>query len=57
MNCIIYSRVSTKKQQKSGNLERQTSRLKEYALKRGYHIIEVYEEVASGINENRRQLN
>lgn len=28
-----------------------------YADAKGYHIIEFYEEVASGINENRRQLN
>ena len=56
-NCVIYSRVSTKKQQQSGNLERQTERLKDYAKAKGYHIDEIYEEVASGINENRRQLN
>lgn len=57
LNCLIYSRVSTKKQQASGNLKRQTERLKEYAKAKDYYVIEVYEEVASGINENRRQLN
>lgn len=57
VNCVIYSRVSTKKQQNTGNLERQTNRLKAYAENKDYNVIEVYEEVASGINENRRQLN
>lgn len=54
--CVIYSRVSTKKQQLSGNLERQTNRLVQYAKDNEYQVLEVYEEVASGINENRRQL-
>jgi putative resolvase len=55
--CVIYSRVSTKKQQLSGNLERQTQRLIQFAKEKGYHVVEIYEEVASGINENRRQMN
>ncbi len=52
----LYSRVSTRKQAESGNLERQTQRLKEYALIAGYDVFEVWEEIASGLNENRRQL-
>lgn len=52
----LYSRVSTRKQADAGNLERQMQRLKEYAQAAGYEIVEVYEEVASGLNENRRQL-
>lgn len=56
INCIIYARVSTKKQKDSGNLERQIERLIEYAEKHNYNILEVYQEVASGINENRREL-
>jgi putative resolvase len=55
--CLIYARVSTKKQKEAGNLERQTQRLQKYAKDKGYEIVEVYEEVASGMNENRRQLN
>ncbi|OIJ14930.1 hypothetical protein BKP37_07010 [Anaerobacillus alkalilacustris] len=54
--CVIYSRVSTKKQQETGNLKRQTERLIEYANANNYHVLEVFEEVASGINENRRAL-
>jgi len=52
----LYSRVSTRKQAEAGNLERQTQRLREYAQSAGYEIVCVYEEVASGLNENRRQL-
>lgn len=52
----LYSRVSTRKQAAAGNLERQTQRLKEYAQAERYDTFEVYEEIASGLNENRRQL-
>lgn len=55
-NCLIYSRVSTKKQEESGNLARQTNRLLEYAVKNKYHIVDIYQEVGSGINENRKKL-
>ena len=53
----IYARVSTKKQQESGNLTRQIERLKSYCDNKQYNIECVYQEVASGINENRTQLN
>lgn len=52
----LYSRVSTRKQADAGNLKRQTQRLKDYAQAAGFDTIEVYEEIASGLNENRRQL-
>jgi predicted site-specific integrase-resolvase len=56
MNCVIYARVSTKKQKDNGNLDRQVKRLMEYAEQKNYHIVQIYQEVASGINENRREL-
>lgn len=52
----LYSRVSTRKQADAGKLERQTQRLKEYAQTAGYEIVGIYEEIASGLKENRRQL-
>ncbi|MHC1682401.1 MAG: IS607 family transposase [Clostridiaceae bacterium] len=52
----IYSRVSTKKQFESGNLNRQTERLKDYCLIKGYEVIKIYSEVASGLNDNRPKL-
>lgn len=54
--CVVYSRVSTKKQQETGNLKRQTQRLIAHAEEKNYQVLEVFEEVASGINENRRAL-
>ena len=53
---FIYCRVSTKKQADSGNLQRQKDRLTEYCIKKGYNIVNIYEEVASGLNDNRREL-
>ncbi|MBK5242801.1 IS607 family transposase [Clostridium sp.] len=52
----IYSRVSTKKQFESGNLGRQTQRLEEYCLNKNYEIIEIYSEIASGLNDKRPKL-
>lgn len=52
----IYARVSTKKQADSGNLDRQITRLVEYGLSKEYEISYIFKEIASGINENRREL-
>lgn len=53
---FLYVRVSTKKQSESGNLLRQKERLMNYAIAQGLHIAGVYEDVASGLNENRKGL-
>ena len=55
-NCVIYARVSSRKQTQDGNMERQKERLAEYAKNKGYKIIKIFCETASGINENRKQL-
>jgi putative resolvase len=54
--CALYGRVSTQKQADSGNLDRQMDRLKDIAKRRGYAIVAEYKEIASGMNENRKQL-
>lgn len=51
---ILYVRVSSHEQRE--HLDRQLERLKEYALKKGYEVVMTLEEVASGLNENRRKL-
>ena len=51
---ILYCRCSTEKQR--DNMSRQKLRLMEYAHEKKYDY-EVIEEIASGVNENRRQLN
>jgi len=55
-NCAIYARVSSRKQTADGNIERQKERLVEYAKNKGYAIFKVFCETASGLNENRKQL-
>ncbi|AGL02918.1 IS607 family transposase [Desulfoscipio gibsoniae] len=54
--CIIYARVSTAKQADAGNLQRQKERLTTYAVEKGYQVTSIYTEIASGLNENRREL-
>jgi len=55
-NAFIYCRVSTKKQQESGNLQRQRDRLIQYCQDKHYTVVAIYEEVASGLNDHRREL-
>ena len=55
-SACIYCRVSTKKQQESGNLQRQQERLIQYCHDKGYKVVTVYEEVASGLNDKRGEL-
>lgn len=54
--CAIYARVSSVRQEQDGNLARQTERLKEAALARGYEIVTVITEQASSLNERRRGM-
>ncbi|MCS7367736.1 MAG: IS607 family transposase, partial [archaeon YNP-WB-062] len=51
----IYARVSSADQKE--DLERQKQKLVEYAKSKGYQDIEVIEDIASGLNENRKGLN
>lgn len=53
--CIIYARVSSHKQK--DDLCRQVERLQNYAINSGLSIKHVYKEIASGMNDNRLQLN
>jgi predicted site-specific integrase-resolvase len=50
----IYSRVSS--QENKDNLEKQAERLKEYAIAKGYQIVEIVKEVGSGVNDTRPKL-
>ena len=55
MKTILYCRVSNPEQKL--NLQPQSERLKDYAIAKGYQIDEIYKEIASGLNDNRKQLN
>ena len=52
---VIYARVSTTGQK--DNLERQIQRLKSFASASGFVIDEVYSEIASALNYNRKKYN
>jgi excisionase family DNA binding protein len=52
----LYCRVSSHEQKQKGDLERQVGRMTTEALKRGYSIIAVFDEVGSGMNDNRKKL-
>lgn len=52
----IYCRVSSHEQKAKGDLERQVGRMTTEALKRKYNIIAVFDEVGSGMNDNRKKL-
>ncbi|MBC7113155.1 MAG: IS607 family transposase [Candidatus Methanomethyliales bacterium] len=54
---VIYARVSSHDQKQKGDLERQRQSLLEYAKLKGYDVVSILEDVASGLNEDRKSLN
>ena len=54
--CVIYARVSSQKQKKAGNLDRQVERLQEFANNHGWQIKAVIKEVGGGLSETRKGL-
>lgn len=52
---VIYARVSTSSQK--SNLDRQIELIKSYMLSNGIKVDEIYSEIASGLNEDRQELN
>ena len=51
---FIYARVSS--HNKKDDLERQIARCEEFARAKGYSIDKIYKEIASGMNDKRREL-
>lgn len=51
---VIYARVSTRKQQ--DNLLRQKERLVKFCEEKKLSVVEIIEDIGSGVNENRRGL-
>lgn len=56
LRAALYARVSTKKQQNTGKLDRQMERLREHARGQGYKVVIALSETGSGVNENRPKL-
>ena len=53
-NTVIYCRVSTPKQK--GDLERQVESASSFCVANGWVVSNIYKEVASGLNDSRKQL-
>jgi putative resolvase len=53
---VIYARVSSRKQDKDGNLERQIERLLKWAKENNYEVVKVFKDTASGINDKRKNF-
>lgn len=52
---VIYCRVSNTKQNQ--DLIKQEQIIKEYMIKNGIKVDKIYKEIASGMNENRKEFN
>ena len=52
---VIYARVSCSNQKQS--LENQIELIKQYMISNGIKVDEIYSEIASGLNEDRKELN
>ena len=55
-SCAVYGRVSSHKQSKRGDLDRQVEKVSTHAIKQGNRIYKVYKDVGSGLNMNRKGL-
>lgn len=53
-NIVIYARVSNQSRKKE--IQYQIDRIQEYCNSRGYQVKHVYKEIASGMNDNRKEL-
>lgn len=53
---VIYARVSSQKQDKDGNLERQVERLLKWVKENNYEVVRVFKDTASGINDKRKNF-
>lgn len=56
VRAVIYARVSSHKQKRDGNLDRQVERLRSYCSAKGYRVVGVVADVASGLKEDRSGL-
>lgn len=52
----IYCRVSSQDQKSKGDLDRQKCRVLEYCAKQKYEVLYIFDEVGSGLNDNRKKF-
>jgi len=56
IRAVIYARVSSHGQKEEGKLDRQIEKLRSYCSARGYRVVDVITDVASGLKEDRSGL-
>jgi len=56
LRCALYTRVGSRKQEQEGKGSRQVERLQQKARERGYQVVPLIQEQASGLNEKRKDL-
>ncbi len=54
LKVVVYSRVSNHSRKKE--LDYQVKRCEDYCVAKGYSISKIYKEIASGMNDNRKQF-
>lgn len=53
--CVVtYARCSSIEQKKRGDIERQSERILDYAIKKNYRIVEAIKDCGSGLNDTRK---
>lgn len=52
----VYGRVSSHEQKEKGDLERQVGRMLKYCVEKQYEVVETFEEVGSGMKDDRPKL-
>jgi putative resolvase len=52
----VYARVSSHEQKQKGDLERQVGRVLKYCVEKKYKVVETFEEVGSGMKDDRPKL-
>jgi len=52
----VYCRVSSHEQKEKGDLDRQKARLLEHCIEKKYDVGYIFDEVGSGMNDNRSKL-
>jgi putative resolvase len=57
LRCAMYTRVGSRKQEQEGKGRRQVERLQQKASERGYQVVALIQEQASGLNEKPKDLN
>ncbi len=53
----VYCRVSSHDQKVKGDLDRQKARVLQYCVDKSYNVVVCYDEVGSGMNDQRAKLN